>query len=103
MAPENAGASFPRSAHPRCSGVAKGLKAERLPAPSLLVSSKMASHHFDQVLAPARHSAGRYELEGVLFTLIGLPSMGRPTDQPAASCEEPARVLGWFRAASRLP
>ena len=29
--------------------VAKGLKAERLPAPSLRVSEQMASHHFDQI------------------------------------------------------
>src|SRR5690242_13921342 len=29
--------------------VAKGLKTERFPAPSLLVSGQMASHHFDQI------------------------------------------------------
>ncbi len=29
--------------------VAKDLKAERLPAPSLRVSEQMASHHFDQI------------------------------------------------------
>ncbi len=29
--------------------VAKGLKAERLPAPPLLVSEQMASHHFDHI------------------------------------------------------
>jgi hypothetical protein len=29
--------------------VAKGLKAERLPAPSLLVSEQMASHHSYQI------------------------------------------------------
>jgi hypothetical protein len=29
--------------------VAKDLKTERFPAPSLLVSEQMASHHFDQI------------------------------------------------------
>jgi hypothetical protein len=29
--------------------VAKGSKAFRLPAPSLLVSGQMTSHHFDQI------------------------------------------------------
>ena len=29
--------------------VVKDLKAVRLPAPSLLVSGQMASHHFDQI------------------------------------------------------
>jgi hypothetical protein len=29
--------------------VAKRLKAVRLPAPSLLASSRMVSHHFDQI------------------------------------------------------
>jgi hypothetical protein len=33
----------------RRSGVAKDLKTEWFPAPSLLVSEQMASHHFDQI------------------------------------------------------
>jgi hypothetical protein len=35
--------------HPAGNFVAKDLKAFRLPAPSLLVSGQMASHHFDQI------------------------------------------------------